>query len=89
MKKSRTVLKNIRKSERRRLINRRKKKRKKKKLKEAMKSILKMDSKKKALKAYPEVQSIIDKSIQDGLIKKNTAARYKSRLVKYINSLKK
>ena len=85
MKKSRTVLKNIRKSERRRLINRRKKK----KLKEAMKSILKMDSKKKALKAYPEVQSIIDKSIQDGLIKKNTAARYKSRLVKYINSLKK
>ncbi len=84
MKKSRTVLKNIRKSEKRRVINRKKKR----KLKESIKALMKMTSKEKALKAYSDVQSIIDKSIQDGILKKNTAARYKSRLVKFINLLK-
>jgi small subunit ribosomal protein S20 len=84
MKKSRSVKKNIRKSARRRIINVSKKKR----LKAALKNVKKMTSKSKALKAYPEVQSIIDKSIQDGIIKKHTAARYKSRLIKYIQGLK-
>jgi ribosomal protein S20 len=84
MKKSRSVLKNIRKSARRRIIN----VGKKKKLKAALKNLKKMDSKTRALKAYPEVQSIIDKSIQDGIINKHTAARYKSRLLKYIQNLK-
>ena len=84
MKKSRSVLKNIRKSARRRKTNFIKKR----KLKSAIKKINKIKTKKAALKSYPEVQAIIDKSIQDGLIKKNTAARYKSRLIKHINSLK-
>jgi len=84
MKKSRTVLKNIRKSERRRKIN----VVKKKVLKSAIKRLKKMTSKKQALKAYPEVQSLIDKSIQDGIIKKNKAARYKSRLLKHIATKK-
>ncbi len=84
MKKSRSVLKNIRKTARRRAIN----VVKKKKLKSAIKKLKKMTSKKEALKIYPDVQTIIDKSIQDGIIKKNTAARYKSHLMKYINNLK-
>ena len=83
MKKSKSVLKNIRKSARRRITNVVKKKR----LKAAIKKIKKMTSKNEALKTYPEVQSIIDKSIQDGIINKNTASRYKSRLLKFINNL--
>jgi small subunit ribosomal protein S20 len=84
MKKSRSVLKNIRKSAKRRIVNRNKKK----KLKDAIKKVKKTTSKKSALKIYPEVQTLIDKSIQDGLLKKNTAARYKAQLMKYINTLK-
>ncbi|MEO0185554.1 MAG: 30S ribosomal protein S20 [candidate division WOR-3 bacterium] len=81
-KRSKTVLKNIRKSERRYLENLKKKKA----LKSAIKKIKKVKSKNEALKIYPEVQSVIDKSIQDGIIKKNTAARYKSRLAKFIKT---
>jgi small subunit ribosomal protein S20 len=35
----------------------------------------------------PQTFGLIDKSVQKGVIKKNTAARYKSRLTKSINSL--
>jgi small subunit ribosomal protein S20 len=84
MKKSRSVLKNIRKSGHKRTANRQKKR----KLKEAIKSYKKLRTKKQAQKAYPEVQSLIDKSIQDGLLKKNTAARYKSKLTKKISTHK-
>ncbi|UCG91262.1 MAG: 30S ribosomal protein S20 [candidate division WOR-3 bacterium] len=84
MKRSKSVLKNIRKSARLRAAN----VIKKKKLRAAIKKMKKMASKKDALKSFPEVQSIIDKSIQDGIIKKKTAARYKSHLLKYINTLK-
>ena len=84
MGKSRSVLKNIRKTARRRKANLIKKR----KLTAAIKKINNIKTKKAALKSYPKVQTIIDKSIQDGLIKKNTAARYKSRLIKHINSLK-
>ncbi len=53
-----------------------------------MKKLKKMKTKKQALKVYSEVQSLIDKSIQDGLLKRNTAARYKSHLIKYIEKMK-
>lgn len=84
MKRSISVLKNIRKSTKLRIVNRKKKKR----LKDALKRIKKITTKKSALKAYPEVQTIIDKSVQDGIIKKNTAARHKAHLMKYISTLK-
>lgn len=80
MKKSRSVLKNIRKSACRRKINTQRKRT----LKGAIKHIQKCKTKKEALKAYPAVQSMIDRSIQDGLIKKNRAARLKSRLLKRV-----
>jgi small subunit ribosomal protein S20 len=35
----------------------------------------------------PQTFSLIDKSVQKGVIKKNTAARYKSRLTKSINAI--
>jgi small subunit ribosomal protein S20 len=35
----------------------------------------------------PETISLIDKSVQKGVIKKNTAQRYKSRLTKSINAI--
>ncbi len=40
------------------------------------------------MKAYPGVQAIIDKSVQDGIISKNTAARHKAQLMKHISTLK-
>ena len=84
MKRSISVLKNIRKSNKRRIANRNKKKR----LKDAIKKVRKYKTKKSALKAYPGVQALIDKSVQDGIIKKNTAARHKAQLMKHINTLK-
>jgi small subunit ribosomal protein S20 len=35
----------------------------------------------------PQTFRLIDKSVQKGVIKKNTAARYKSRLTKSINAI--
>jgi small subunit ribosomal protein S20 len=35
----------------------------------------------------PQTFRLIDKSVQKGVIKKNTAARYKSRLTKSVNAL--
>jgi ribosomal protein S20 len=34
-----------------------------------------------------ETMGVIDRSVQKGVIKKNTAGRYKSRLTKRINAL--
>lgn len=84
MKRSKSVLKNIRKSTKQRIVNRNKKR----KLKDALKKIKKLTTKKSALKAYTAVQSLIDKSVQDGIIKKNTAARHKAQLLKHIHTLK-
>ena len=35
----------------------------------------------------PQTFRLIDKSVQKGVIKKNTAARYKSRLTKTVNAI--
>ncbi len=84
MKRSISVLKNIRKSARQRIVNRNRKKR----LKEALKKVKKLTTKRSAIKAYPGVQAMIDKSVQDGIMKKNAAAREKAQLLKHINTLK-
>jgi small subunit ribosomal protein S20 len=84
MKKSRTVLKNIRKSAKRRQENRLKKK----KIKTAIKALKKVKTKRTALKHYPEVQSLIDKAAQDGIIAKNAAGRRKAKLLKDIQKSK-
>jgi small subunit ribosomal protein S20 len=84
MIKSRSVLKNIRKSAKLRKVNRIKKRR----LKDAIKKYTTTKTKKATEKMYPSVQSMIDKSIQDGLLKKNKAARFKARLSKRFHKQK-
>ena len=56
-------------------------------VKKARKAILIKD-KKLAEKWLKEVIKVLDKAVQRGIIKKNTAARKKSRLVKLFNSSK-
>ena len=80
-----SALKRHRQSQRRRLINqmnRHKLKTQMKKLKTTMTSGKAADA--KAL--LPETFSLIDRSVQKGVIKKNTARRYKSRLNKSANA---
>ena len=40
-----------------------------------------------AIALLPRTFSLIDKSVQKGVIKKNTASRYKSRLTKSVNAI--
>ncbi len=84
-KKSRSNIKRIRQNRRRYVANLGKKK----KLKAALKDIKKSKTKAEGLKKFSKVQSIIDKSVQDGIIKKNTAARMKSRLLVIVNHIVK
>ena len=60
------------------------------KLKTQMKKLKSAISSGKAADAkglLPKTFSMIDKSVQKGVIKKNTAQRYKSRLAKSINAI--
>ena len=84
MAKSLSVLKRERQMQKRKLKN----KIRKTKLKNALKKIKSITSKKEAIKLYPEIESIIDKSAKvSGIIHKNKAARLKSQITKYIQSL--
>ena len=80
-----SALKRYRQSQRRRLlnqVNRHKLKTQLKKLRAAIASGKPGDAK----TVLPETFGLIDRSVQKGVIKKNTAARYKSRLAKRVNS---
>ncbi|RKX71553.1 30S ribosomal protein S20 [candidate division WOR-3 bacterium] len=83
MPKSKSVLKRIRQNRKRYLENRSKKRR----LRTMMKKLLTTDKREEAQKLLPMVQSIIDKSVQDRIIHKNTAARYKRKLYHHLASL--
>jgi small subunit ribosomal protein S20 len=48
---------------------------------------IKVKDKKRAQSLYLELQKALDKAVQKGVIKKNTANRSKSRLSKKINKL--
>jgi small subunit ribosomal protein S20 len=79
-------LKRYRQSQRRRLINqmnRHKLKTQMKKLRAAIGTGKAGDAK----PLIPETFSLIDRSVQKGVITKNTAARYKARLAKKVNGL--
>ena len=81
-----SAVKRHKQSQKRRLINATNSNRLKnqmKKLKAAVAAKKSADA--KAL--LPQTFSLIDKSVQKGVIKKNTAARYKSRLTKSINAI--
>jgi small subunit ribosomal protein S20 len=81
-----SAIKRYRQSQRRRLINQMNRHRLKtqlKKLRAAITSGKAADA--KAL--LPETFGVIDRSVQKGVVKKNTAGRYKSRLTKRVNAL--
>jgi small subunit ribosomal protein S20 len=81
-----SALKRHRQSVKRRLINSQngsKLKTQLKKLKTAIEAKKTADAK----GLLPATFSLIDKSVQKGVIKKNTAARYKSRLTKSLNAI--
>ncbi|MDP5957795.1 MAG: 30S ribosomal protein S20 [Candidatus Marinimicrobia bacterium] len=57
------------------------------KLRSAIKNVLASTKQDEADKLYKQAVSIIDKAAGKGLIKKNTAARRKSRITRHLNSL--
>ena len=59
------------------------------KLKTAIKKVTSATNSEKAEVDYREAVKQIDKAASKGLIKKNTAARRKSRITRHINSLTK
>ena len=81
-----SAIKRYRQSQHRRLINQMNRH----KLKTQMKRLRAAIAIGKAADAktlLPETFSLIDRSVQKGVIKKNTARRYKSRLTKTVNGL--
>jgi len=81
-----SALKRYRQSQKRRLvnqINRHRLKTQLKKLRAAITGGKAADAK----TLLPQTFGVIDRSVQKGVIKKNTARRYKSRLVKRVNTL--
>jgi small subunit ribosomal protein S20 len=81
-----SALKRYKQSQKRRLINSTNANRLKtqmKKLKTAIAAKKPADAK----TLIPATFSLIDKSVQKGVIKKNTAARYKARLAKSVNTI--
>jgi small subunit ribosomal protein S20 len=79
-------LKRVRQEEKRTLYNRRNKTRLKHQIR-AMRRLLNAKDLDGASKALATTYSVIDRSAKSGIIKKNTAARYKSRLVKRLRAL--
>jgi small subunit ribosomal protein S20 len=81
-----SALKRYRQSQRRRLINQMNRHRLKTQLKKLRAAIT--EGKAAEAKALlPETFGVIDRSVQKGVVKKNTAGRYKSRLTKRVNAL--
>lgn len=81
-----TSLKRVRITEKRTEINRARKSR----MRTAIKVMRKLLEAKKATEAtaeLPKVFSVVDRAAKQGIIKKNTAARYKSRLHKRVKAL--
>ena len=74
-----SALKRVRQTERRTEVNRRNKSRLRHTIRAMRRAITAKDGK-IALELLPKTFSIIDRSAKGGIIKKNTAARYKSKL---------
>lgn len=82
-KRTKSALKNARKSAKKRIANRAKKLR----LKKAIKELRATKDPKAFQELYPKVQAIIDKTAKSGIIHKNKAARLKSRLAALLAKL--
>ena len=81
-----SALKRVRQTERRTLVNRMRKSRLRHQIR-TIRRLLEQKDANGAQAALPETFSLVDRSAKWGIIKKNTAARYKSRLVKRVRSI--
>ena len=79
-------LKRVRITERRTEINRARRSKLRNQIRTLRRLIASKDAK-GALAALPATFSVVDKAAKTGTIKKNTAARYKSRLTKHVKAL--
>ena len=87
MPQTKSAKKALRQNKKRRLLNLRYKIKMKRLIKEA-RSLIKEGKASKALEMLPQVYKAIDKAAKRGVIKKNTAARKKSRLARALNKIK-
>ncbi len=81
-----SALKRVRQTERRTAVNRMRKTRLRHQIR-TIRRLLEHKDANGAQAAIPATFSIVDRSAKWGIIKKNTAARYKSRLVKRLRKL--
>jgi small subunit ribosomal protein S20 len=81
-----SALKRYRQSQRRKLINQMNRHRLKTQLKK-LRAAITGGKANDAKTLLPETFGVIDRSVQKGVIKKNTARRYKSRLTKTVSAL--
>jgi small subunit ribosomal protein S20 len=81
-----SALKRVRQDERRTEINQKNKSKLRHQIRSLRRAITAKDSK-SAQELLPKTFSLIDKSVKTGIIKKNTAARYKSRLHTRVKTL--
>ena len=81
-----SALKRVRQTERRTMVNRMRKSRLRHQIR-AIRRLLEQKDANGAQAALPATFSLVDRSAKWGIIKKNTAARYKSRLVKRLRTL--
>jgi small subunit ribosomal protein S20 len=80
-----SALKRVRQTKRRTEINRARKSRLRHQIR-SMRRLLEQKDAAAAQKALPETFSMIDRAARWGIIKKNTAARYKSRLTSRVKA---
>ena len=83
---TKSAKKALRQSERRKVFNLRRSKKMKSLIKK-IRTLIVAKKKDESLKLLPQVYQAIDKAFKRGVIKKNTAARKKSRLSKAINKI--
>jgi small subunit ribosomal protein S20 len=81
-----SAIKRMRQTERKTLVNRMRKSRLRRQIR-AIRRLLEHKDANGAQAILPQTFSLVDRSAKWGIIKKNTAARYKSRLVKRVRSL--
>jgi small subunit ribosomal protein S20 len=81
-----SAVKRYRQSQKRRLINQMSRHRMKTQMKK-MRTAIASGKAADAKTLLPATFGVIDRSVQKGVIKKNTARRYKSRLTKTVNAL--
>jgi small subunit ribosomal protein S20 len=82
-----TSIKRIRITERRTTINKARKSRLRYQIRHLRKLLEKPENAEAAQAALPKVFSAVDRAAKTGIIKKNTASRYKSRLTKRVKAL--